>query len=594
LAAERGYLDGDVSWRPGDADIVDDAEGAGPRLVCERPSLRQSCAKPGEPGLDVEHPFGEKVRVVWGERAAEKEPLIGGGDSSRCGGVARVMAADDVQFGLPTVQPGVDVADRTGEMRNPSRPADEAEEQIRRSVVAVPDGGVAEFSHGHASSEVLAGDGGVDDEFFAGEVDPAVEDLACVVEVTQYGGSCQRLENRTHREALVLAMRHPPSGAEVLREYAESHPILVFERPKAVGNRGCGRCGGDDRCGQPGPENGSAADESLHGGHTFLRVDAGCEPITVAHRSPSRIGHGLMRVWYKALVDLITHLRSFIAVADAGSFTAGAADIRVPQPVVSRRVMTLERTLGRDLFVRSARQPGITDVGRRLLPHAIDLVARADRFLQLAAQRDDALRVGIRADADIIHMATAARAAHESGLRLEVVDVPPLLRKSLLDNGELHLALVDASLDTADVVVPLGAASLRGGRRRSFYVDELRRSRTEPRTHLRRMFLCPEDDVPDVRNQVSALMARAGLSPTQLEVPPITDALTRVHAHGDVLLCPEAFAGRHSLTWRPFGAESLHRCYAIKTHPQAAAAGRGEILDGIVPALLRAVGGVAR
>lgn len=63
----------------------------------------------------------------------------------------------------------------------------------------------------------------------------------------------------------------------------------------------------------------------------------------------------------------IEHLRTFVRVAEAGSFTAVAAEEGRAQPTVSRRVAALEAELGVRLLRRSTRALTLTEEGRRLL-----------------------------------------------------------------------------------------------------------------------------------------------------------------------------------------------------------------------------------
>lgn len=287
------------------------------------------------------------------------------------------------------------------------------------------------------------------------------------------------------------------------------------------------------------------------------------------------------------VVDLITHLRSFVAVAESGSVTTAAAEIRVPQPVVSRRIMALEKHLGTALFTRTGRRVHISGAGKRLLPHAIDLVTRADHFLELAAAaRDRRLRVGVPPDADLQEMAAASVAAKSAGFEIDVITATREVRQTQLAGGGLQIALLDSAADTADIVVPIGVgtASTRGS---SFHLDELRRRRNAP---PRMAFLCPEDDVPELRRQLAERMARAGLSPAQFEVTEsVAGAVTRVHAGDGVLLCSAQAARRHGLNWQRLGGAPLMRCYAIAIDKPAAR----DVLEAIGPHLRDAVGGTA-
>ena len=68
----------------------------------------------------------------------------------------------------------------------------------------------------------------------------------------------------------------------------------------------------------------------------------------------------------------------FVAVADAGSVSAAAVAVHVTQPAISRQLRQLEHDLGVDLFVRSAGRLRLSAAGREFLPHARDVLRRAD------------------------------------------------------------------------------------------------------------------------------------------------------------------------------------------------------------------------
>jgi DNA-binding transcriptional LysR family regulator len=67
-------------------------------------------------------------------------------------------------------------------------------------------------------------------------------------------------------------------------------------------------------------------------------------------------------------------LQYFVAVAETGSFTAGAQRARVVQSAASTAVRQLERELGCVLFIRS-RRITLTPAGEALLPRARDVLA---------------------------------------------------------------------------------------------------------------------------------------------------------------------------------------------------------------------------
>ncbi|MER5477405.1 LysR family transcriptional regulator [Streptomyces sp. NPDC002734] len=75
-------------------------------------------------------------------------------------------------------------------------------------------------------------------------------------------------------------------------------------------------------------------------------------------------------------------LRTFVAVHRAGSFTRAAALLGLSQPAVTSQIRTLERQLGRPLFLRRARGVVPTSIGdelaHRAAPHLDALVEIAE------------------------------------------------------------------------------------------------------------------------------------------------------------------------------------------------------------------------
>jgi DNA-binding transcriptional LysR family regulator len=76
----------------------------------------------------------------------------------------------------------------------------------------------------------------------------------------------------------------------------------------------------------------------------------------------------------------LDQLRTFIAAADEGSFSAGGRRLRRAQSVVSQTLANLEAQLGVKLFDRSSRQPVLTSQGMALLAEARAVVSRMDDF----------------------------------------------------------------------------------------------------------------------------------------------------------------------------------------------------------------------
>ncbi len=73
-------------------------------------------------------------------------------------------------------------------------------------------------------------------------------------------------------------------------------------------------------------------------------------------------------------------LRLFLAVVDAGGFSAAARSLRRAQSAVSYGVANLERQLGTALFDRSGRKPRLTPAGDELAGEARSVCAQVDRL----------------------------------------------------------------------------------------------------------------------------------------------------------------------------------------------------------------------
>lgn len=74
----------------------------------------------------------------------------------------------------------------------------------------------------------------------------------------------------------------------------------------------------------------------------------------------------------------IRELRTFIAVAEAGSFTRAGGRLQISQSAVSQQIRLLEESLGTPLFTRRAREVSLTQAGNVLLPYARQIVAKLE------------------------------------------------------------------------------------------------------------------------------------------------------------------------------------------------------------------------
>jgi len=138
------------------------------------------------------------------------------------------------------------------------------------------------------------------------------------------------------------------------------------------------------------------------------------------------------------------HIRQFLAVVDAGSFTQAALRIRVTQPALSTGIAELEKLVGTPLFIRNRRQIRLTEAGGRFLPIARDLergFRAADGFGRESDHRAAELKLGIirSAPAELLQaIATALR----PGFAIELVENSDSELRAALGSGRLNMALV--------------------------------------------------------------------------------------------------------------------------------------------------------
>jgi DNA-binding transcriptional LysR family regulator len=161
----------------------------------------------------------------------------------------------------------------------------------------------------------------------------------------------------------------------------------------------------------------------------------------------------------------LTQLQVFVAVVEAGSFTGAGEALSLTQPGVSHAIAALERGLGVRLLHRERDRATLSDAGARVLPHARELLARAEAIHQVAAGttalRCGTVRIGSIASAArriLPEMMGAFRRAYP-GIDLALVEgtdqeVEEWVRAGRVDAGVVTLPVT--GLETA----PLAADEL--------------------------------------------------------------------------------------------------------------------------------------
>jgi DNA-binding transcriptional LysR family regulator len=140
----------------------------------------------------------------------------------------------------------------------------------------------------------------------------------------------------------------------------------------------------------------------------------------------------------------IQMLKTFCAVAQAGSFSGAADRVALTQAAVSQQMRSLEEALARPLFDRSARNITLTRQGRDLLPKIARILTEIDA---LSARPDDTLSGPVAIGAVVSVIGALSVAVHALKSAHPELDVRLLSLRSdelvqMVERGDLDVAAV--------------------------------------------------------------------------------------------------------------------------------------------------------
>jgi DNA-binding transcriptional LysR family regulator len=239
----------------------------------------------------------------------------------------------------------------------------------------------------------------------------------------------------------------------------------------------------------------------------------------------------------------LRHLRYFLAVGEALSFTKAAARLRVAQPALSRQIRDLEDEIGADLLRRSPRGITLTPEGKLFLAEARELLMLSRESVKkvhaMVHGEYSELHIGYRASTilEILPQALAAFQKAEpsvkvllheltfdeliAGLRSAALELAILLQPT----GEQITGIEFESLHTYPLCVALNAAHPLAGLE-SIPLEKLA---AEPILSLRRN---------DYRGYLDRIFAPSGFKPRIVtECDTFSSVLIEVEAGQGVALC---------------------------------------------------------
>jgi LysR family transcriptional regulator, hca operon transcriptional activator len=154
----------------------------------------------------------------------------------------------------------------------------------------------------------------------------------------------------------------------------------------------------------------------------------------------------------------LRHLRYFIAVIEAGTFTLAAERLHTVQPSLSRQIRDLEEFLGVALLERSTRSVKLTEAGEIFLSEARLVLAQAERAIdrarRAASTQQPRLTVGVLQGVEISKLVTVINALHVAFPKVELT----LQSRS---SPELIDELIDRKIDLAFIRPSVQSKKLR-------------------------------------------------------------------------------------------------------------------------------------
>ena len=132
-------------------------------------------------------------------------------------------------------------------------------------------------------------------------------------------------------------------------------------------------------------------------------------------------------------MDRLIALESFVAVVEAGQFSAAAERLGLGKSVISRRISELEEHLGARLLQRTTRRLSLTEAGREFYPRALQL-------LEDMAEAEQSVSSGQQALSGRIRIATP--------LTFGLLHLSPLVNRFLQDHPRVVL---DLDMDDSQV-----------------------------------------------------------------------------------------------------------------------------------------------
>jgi DNA-binding transcriptional LysR family regulator len=199
----------------------------------------------------------------------------------------------------------------------------------------------------------------------------------------------------------------------------------------------------------PGPANRQADLTQYDGRPSEVRLGPTVACVDGSQRK--RMIVSVLRLITSAVVSVVElrQIEYFLAVVEEGSFTRAATRVFMVQSSLSASLLTLERELGTDLFIRGRRGAELTDAGRAFLGPARAALAEADRARDAVAEVKGLLRGSVRIATmpvamprsnDLIETIRRFQEEHPA-VHVQVVPTDPKSMLYLVTDGQVDFAI---------------------------------------------------------------------------------------------------------------------------------------------------------
>ncbi len=143
----------------------------------------------------------------------------------------------------------------------------------------------------------------------------------------------------------------------------------------------------------------------------------------------------------------LRHLRYFLAVAEAGSFSRAADRLGVSQPNVSQQMRALETALRVSLFQRRGKRILLTSAGRIFEEHARSILRQIENFLEELSTEPGEMRGALHLGVvPILNVALMPQllglfASTHPGVSLKVEEISSTEIETALEEGRMDVGL---------------------------------------------------------------------------------------------------------------------------------------------------------